>query len=67
MLTRLPDCPRCQEDELWLVPGKEVVVRCYLCGWDSGVIAEGHAVTRADLIERVVRNERALRSARGAG
>lgn len=38
-MRKLPDCPKCQEDELWRVPGKELQLRCYLCGWDSGVIA----------------------------
>ena len=30
-LTKMPDCPRCGEDELGLIhPG---FMMCYLCGW----------------------------------
>lgn len=35
----LPDCPKCQEDELFLRHGKEwTVIRCYLCGWNYTII-----------------------------
>ena len=37
-MTKLPDCPRCCEDELWLwadLP-EYFRLRCYLCGYDSG-------------------------------
>jgi hypothetical protein len=37
-MKKLPNCPRCQEDELWRVPGKEIRIRCYECGYDSGVL-----------------------------
>jgi len=65
MLTKLPDCPRCLEDELWRVPGKDLRVRCYLCGWDSGplIVADGESV--AQRIERAVLEARAQRERRG--
>lgn len=38
-------CPICQEDELWLSTSNSgsgfAVVKCYLCGWDSGIIVLG--------------------------
>lgn len=40
-MRKLPDCPRCYEDELWRVPGKKLQIKCYVCGWDSGILAEG--------------------------
>lgn len=37
MLTKLPDCPNCLEDELWLERRSNGTfrIRCYLCGYDS--------------------------------
>lgn len=35
LTAKLPNCPICEEDELWLVPGEHPQVRCYVCGWDS--------------------------------
>lgn len=33
MMRKLPDCPRCELDELWLWKhAKWVEVRCYFCG-----------------------------------
>jgi hypothetical protein len=39
MMRKLPDCPRCQSDELWLRhwnQGFWFEVACYLRGWHSG-------------------------------
>lgn len=38
MNNKLPDCPRCDEDELYRLPGKETKIRCYSCNWDSGLL-----------------------------
>lgn len=38
-MRKLPDCPRCEEDELFVVRSPHwtsvtwLVVRCYECGW----------------------------------
>lgn len=35
MMRKLPDCPRCAEDELWLCRYSDsVYVGCYECGWN---------------------------------
>lgn len=37
--SKLPDCPKCDEDELWVQTfSGALIVKCYLCGW-SMVIA----------------------------
>ena len=37
-MTHLPDCPRCGEDDLWLLSNlpESWRTRCYECGYDSG-------------------------------
>lgn len=44
-MTILPPCPSCSEDELWLSTSNSgsgfAVVKCYYCGWDSGIIVLG--------------------------
>lgn len=37
-MNKIPDCPRCGEDELWFVADlpHSFRLRCYLCGYDSG-------------------------------
>lgn len=35
-MTKLPDCPKCQEDELWFARYHGLYkVSCYLCGWNA--------------------------------
>lgn len=35
MMRKLPDCPRCEDDELFLVRHATwIVIRCYECGWN---------------------------------
>jgi uncharacterized protein (DUF983 family) len=39
MMRKLPDCPKCGEDELWLKHiSFTVQLKCYLCGWSSGIV-----------------------------
>ena len=38
MVIKLPMCPQCEELELYRLPGKVTKVKCYVCGWDSGVL-----------------------------
>lgn len=44
-MTILPPCPSCSELELWLSTSNSgsgfAVVKCYYCGWDSGIIVLG--------------------------
>jgi len=40
-MKKLPDCPKCENDELYLLPGQETRVRCYFCGYDSGTMGFG--------------------------
>lgn len=55
LLTRkLPDCPRCGEDELWCNPGEDIRVRCYFCGWDSGAIVVRRCGDAASAVELAV-------------
>lgn len=39
-MRKMPDCAKCEENELWLqhVTGG-IYIRCYLCGWESPMIA----------------------------
>jgi hypothetical protein len=36
----LPDCPYCDEPELFSVAGPYIRIRCSYCGFDSGNIAQ---------------------------
>lgn len=54
-LTRkLPDCPKCGEDELYFSSAWAWCVSCYLCGWTSDIFSVGYEETPSDAIERVV-------------
>lgn len=45
---KLPNCPKCKEDELWLTRrGYLFRLRCYLCGWDSDEIEQVGAIDEA--------------------
>lgn len=66
MLNKIPDCPKCGEDEMWRPPGKELSLKCYWCGWSSGpligigaqhIVADGESVVQR--IERAVHEARA--------
>lgn len=47
MMRKLPDCPSCQENELWLqYMSFGVYIRCYYCGWTGKMIP---APSQADL------------------
>lgn len=38
-MRKLPDCPKCQEDELWLQPTSgSLHIRCYECGWGGEIV-----------------------------
>lgn len=61
MRTKLPDCPRCSEDELWLWrTGDSVRVRCYLCGWDSDDIVLATGEDMRDVIAVKVETARLI-------
>lgn len=55
-MNKLPDCPLCGLDELWLSRFDDGTreVRCYFCDWVSGPIAMLDGVSEADRIENVV-------------
>lgn len=53
-MTKLPNCPRCGDDELWRVPGKQLQVRCYECGYDSGILAEDKPADADALIAKAI-------------
>lgn len=39
MMRKLPDCPKCEENDLRLSrAGHELWLHCYECGWKSGII-----------------------------
>jgi hypothetical protein len=53
-MTKLPDCPICEEDELFLSHHAHwLVIRCYECGWNHTIIPhpseneQGAAVAQA--------------------
>lgn len=55
MRTKLPDCPRCEEDELWLWRGGDVFeVKCYLCGWSTGRVTLATGQDIKDVIAQKV-------------
>lgn len=38
-MTRLPDCPKCSEPELWIERGFGIMrLKCRECGWQSKAI-----------------------------
>lgn len=50
MMRILPDCPKCQEDELRLSrAGNKLWMHCYECGWKSGIVTveDGQSVDDA--------------------
>lgn len=59
MMSILPDCPVCGEDELWRPPHKPNSLKCYLCGWDSGPLQVADGETMAQRYERAVSDAKA--------
>jgi hypothetical protein len=57
-MNKLPDCPRCGEDELWVAPYHDLRVRCYRCNWDSGIIVVGTGETVDQAIAKAVEEYR---------
>lgn len=54
-MRRLPACPRCEEDELWLWRGGDTFeVSCYLCGWKSGIVTLATGQLLFDVIAATV-------------
>lgn len=70
-MTKLPDCPQCSEDELWLSTSNSgsgfAVVKCYLCGWDSGIIVSETGVSMESKIAALVAAARAPAGESGVG
>ncbi len=54
-MTKLPNCPRCGDDELWRVPETGVRLRCYECGWDSQVFLQRTGESVDDTIARAIK------------
>lgn len=56
MTKKLPDCPKCGEDELWLWrTGDSFRVRCYLCGWDSDDVVLAIGQELPDVVDETVK------------
>jgi ribosomal protein S27AE len=67
-MNKIPDCPRCGEDELWFLADlpNYFRLRCHLCGYDSGpckprddMDLDGSIATVVEL-ERVAAVKRAM-------
>ena len=53
-MNKLPDCPMCEEDELFITNVWVLHVACYLCGWSSDDIEVQDSETVDEAIVRVV-------------
>lgn len=71
MMRTLPPCPKCDELELWLSTSSSgsgfAVVKCYLCGWDSGIIVSETGVSMESKIAAMVAAARAPAGESGVG
>lgn len=51
---KMPDCPRCGQDELYIGSVWWLSVNCYLCSWTSDEIKVWDGESISDAIERAV-------------